>query len=279
MNRNHFLINKILKFNTPVLIVSPLDYLKNFTWEQMRYNSGRPLVEIAGQISDLMKKIDNDVKKQQDELTELRNQHAQLVKKDGNNFLNQDISEAIYSHEKLKVNEIFIEKASSAGSNMFQTLIAIVHRTKVDHFMANYELVIDWEVGSFDFSVIPKSAKYTGIEDKDGYQLWRIVVLKDRAQDYIKKSKERQLLFKAFDYNYEKYQEELKERTRLEHAMDLARNKLAQKSLFAFSELYIALIHLKVMRAFIDGVLRFGIPAMFAMAIVHPIKNQEKVVL
>ena len=85
----------------------------------MRYNSGRPLVEIAGQISDLMKKIDNDVKKQQDELTELRNQHAQLVKKDGNNFLNQDISEAIYSHEKLKVNEIFIEKASSAGSNMF----------------------------------------------------------------------------------------------------------------------------------------------------------------
>ena len=256
-----------------------MDYLKNFTWEQMRYNSGRPLVEIAGQISDLMKKIDNDVKKQQDELIELRNQHAQLVKKDGNNFLNQDISEAIYSHEKLKVNEIFIEKASSAGSNMFQTLIAIVHRTKVDHFMANYELVIDWEVGSFDFSVIPKSAKYTGIEDKDGYQLWRIVVLKDRAQDYIKKSKERQLLLKTFDYNYEKYQEELKERTRLEHAMDLARNKLAQKSLFAFSELYIALIHLKVMRAFIDGVLRFGIPAMFAMAIVHPIKNQEKVVL
>jgi hypothetical protein len=28
--------------------VPPLDYLKTFTWEQMRYNSGRPLVEIAG---------------------------------------------------------------------------------------------------------------------------------------------------------------------------------------------------------------------------------------
>jgi hypothetical protein len=137
-----------------------------------------------------MKKIDNDVKKQQDELTELRNQHAQLVKKDGNNFLTQDISEAIYSHEKLKVNEIFIEKANSsgAGSSMFQTLIAIVHRTKVDHFMANYELVIGWEVGSFDFSVIPRSAKYTGIEDKDGYQLWRIVVLKERTLEYIQKA-------------------------------------------------------------------------------------------
>ena len=84
---------------------------------------------------------------------------------------------------------------------------------------------------------------------------------------------------KIFDYNYEKYQEELKERTRLEHAIDLARNKLAQKSLYAFSELYIALIHLKVMRAFIDGVLRFGIPARFSIAIVQPMKNQEKIVL
>jgi V-type H+-transporting ATPase subunit C len=51
---------------------------------------------------------------------------------------------------------------------------------------------------------------------------------------------------------------------------------LAKKSAYAFSELYVALIHLKVMRAFIDGVLRFGIPARFAIAIVHPQKGQEK---
>jgi hypothetical protein len=48
--------------------------------------------------------------------------------------------------------------------------------------------VIGWEVGSFDFSVIPRSAKYTGIEDKDGYQLWRIVVLKERTLEYIQKA-------------------------------------------------------------------------------------------
>jgi hypothetical protein len=58
-----FQLKKKLVINK-ILIVTPLDYLRTFTWEQMRYNSGRPLVEIAGQISDLMKKIDNDVKKQ-----------------------------------------------------------------------------------------------------------------------------------------------------------------------------------------------------------------------
>jgi V-ATPase subunit C len=121
------------------LIVPPLKYLENFTWEQMKYNSGRPLVEIAGLITDHMKKIDNDIKKQQDLLTELRNQHAAVVKKEGNNFMTQDISEAIYSFEKLKPEEVFIEKATKSGqSEIFQTLIAIVHNTKTQHFKETY---------------------------------------------------------------------------------------------------------------------------------------------
>lgn len=228
-----------------------------------------------------MKKIDNDIKKQQDNLTELRNQHASIVRKEGNNFMTQDISEAIYSFEKLKPEEVFVERANkSSGSELFQTLIAIVHRTKIQHFRENYELVIPWEMGSKQFSIVPGSARYLGIEDKDGYQLWRVVVLKERADDYlVTASKTKGLVFRKFTYNQEKYQEELKERTKLEHAIDLAKNTLATKSCYAFSELYIALIHLKVMRAFIDGVLRFGIPARFALAIVHPQKGQEKALL
>ena len=38
-------------------------------------------------------------------------------------------------------------------------------------------------------------------------------------------------------------------------------------------------MHLKVMRAFIDGVLRFGIPPRFYIGIVKPNKGQEKTVL
>jgi V-type H+-transporting ATPase subunit C len=38
-------------------------------------------------------------------------------------------------------------------------------------------------------------------------------------------------------------------------------------------------MHLKVMRAFIDGVLRFGIPPRFYIGIVKPVKGLEKQVL
>jgi len=38
-------------------------------------------------------------------------------------------------------------------------------------------------------------------------------------------------------------------------------------------------MHLKVMRAFIDGVLRFGIPPRFYIGIVKPAKGYEKQVM
>lgn len=40
-----------------------------------------------------------------------------------------------------------------------------------------------------------------------------------------------------------------------------------------------ALMHLKVMRAYIDGVLRFGIPPKFFLGIIRPGKGKEKSIL
>lgn len=89
--------------------ITPFDYLKTFAWDQKKYNSSRTMVEIAGTISDQMKKIDSDLKKQQDEINELRNQHSALAKLDGNNFTTQDISKAIYTADNLNPRDIFIE--------------------------------------------------------------------------------------------------------------------------------------------------------------------------
>ena len=54
---------------------------------------------------------------------------------------------------------------------------------------------------------------------------------------------------------------------------------MSTRSYYAFSELFIALMHLKVMRAYIDGVLRFGIPPKFFLGIVRPGKGRDKQIL
>lgn len=102
---------------------------------------------------------------------------------------------------------------------------------------------------------------------------------REKAKEYCEKAKTHGLLIRQFDFNPEKFKEELKELTKIEHALQLANNKLTTKSFYAFSELYIALVHLKVMRVFIDGVLRFGIPITFAIAIIRPNPSQDKAIL
>ena len=255
----------------------PLKYIQNFKWESIKYSQGRSLPEIAGIITDKMKATDNDIKKVQDELTETRNQLNAIQKKEGDNYANFDVSDRIYKCEEIKrAEDYFVEKYKQ--TEMFADVIVIVNKTKVEVFKNTYEKIIPWTENSF--GAVPRSAKQLPIkEDKFGNQIWRIVVIKDKLNEYLNEGRKAGFILRPFTYNYDKYKQELEESTKLEDKVGLLTHTLYKKAQYAFSELFIALMHLKVMRAFIDGVLRFGIPPRFALAVVHPQKGMEKQVL
>lgn len=55
--------------------------------------------------------------------------------------------------------------------------------------------------------------------------------------------------------------------------------KLLKECKAFFGELFQALVHLKIMRVFIDGVLRYGIPPKFFLCFMKPEKNKDKKVM
>jgi hydrogenase maturation factor len=71
-----------------------------------------------------MKTIDSDIKKVQDELTEVKNNYSQLVKKDGNTLTTKDLSEVIYT-ANINPDNFFVERHNSS---FLTTIIAIVHK-------------------------------------------------------------------------------------------------------------------------------------------------------
>lgn len=185
--------------------IDVLDYIKNFKWDDNKYHRGRSLVEIAGLITERMKTIDSDIKKLQDEYTEARNNYNSVAKKEGTNFLTKDLNEVIYT-ANLNTDALFVEKHSS---EFLTTVIAIVHKTKVTQFQQQYEeLVAD--------AAVPRCAQYLQLEDKDGYQLWRIVVLSSKIDEYMAEGRRQGLTLKKFTYNYEKYKADQEEKTKLE---------------------------------------------------------------
>ena len=232
-------------------------------------------MEITGKINENMKNIDNDVKRVQDDLTEARNNLATLVKKEGSNFLTQDISEAIYTKPKFEPQTFFVELL---GSEAFATVVAIVPKGKLNQFLGAYEQLIKWNDRG-EFGAVPKSARPLDIEDKDGNQLWTVTVFAAKLKEYLDEGKKAGLVLRTFKYDIDAYKKELQLKTEYENKVNLLKNTLATKAMYGFSELLIALMHLKVMRAFIDGVLRFGIPPRFYLGLVQPVKGQEKAVL
>lgn len=126
-----------------------------------------------------MRTIDGDLKKVQDELTEAKNSYNAISKgKASESFLQKDLGEVIYN-STINPDAYFVEKHHSEN---FSTLIYICHKAKVQQFADVYEKIL--EEGA-----VPKSLRYMELMDKDGFQIFRIVVLANKMDNYINEAR------------------------------------------------------------------------------------------
>ena len=135
--------------------------------------------------------------------------------------------------------------------------------------MDNYEF---WPEGS----VVPGSACVYEKEDAEKNILIGVTLLSSAADEYVHKSRNAGFPARIIRYNAQKFREDQVNRGKIENAMKLIQKQLKERIIYCFSNTFSILMHLKVMRVFVDGVLRFGIPPQFYLGIVQPSKNKEK---
>ena len=127
--------------------------------------------------------------------------------------------------------------------------------------------------------VVPFSDGNLNISDADKNMLFSVVCMKDQANDYIKVLKKNGFPAQVFDCDPQGYLKELELKAKLEMELNTLNMKLLKESKAYFGELFQALMHLKIMRVFIDGVLRFGIPPKFFLCIMKPEKGRAKKIM
>ena len=126
---------------------------------------------------------------------------------------------------------------------------------------------------------VPMSAKYLEKHDADGNQLWRITCMKSEAVDYIRVMKRAGYPCQAFTFDAQKYIDEQNLIQELGVNLEAQNVRVLNMSFYNFAELFQALMHLKIMRTYIDGVLRFGIPPKFYLGIIHASARQDAKIL
>ena len=127
--------------------------------------------------------------------------------------------------------------------------------------------------------IVPTSGHDLEIGDKDGNIVYRYIVYKAQAEDAIKALRRKGYTSKVFSYDRAAWEKENEQRIVLKDQLDHKNKLLNETARSCFQQTFVALMHLKVVRAYIDGVLRFGIPPRFYMGIVIPKKGYERLVL
>lgn len=118
-----------------------------------------------------------------------------------------------------------------------------------------------------------------GISDRDNNHVYQSVVYKTQIDDVIKACRKAGVTARDFSYNRAEWEEEKKELTTLKEQCENKRKLLNQQSTDVFQECFTALMHLKVIRAFIEGTLRFGVSKNFFIGLVWPRKGSDRTIL
>ena len=119
----------------------------------------------------------------------------------------------------------------------------------------------------------------TGLTDQEGNTVYCTIVHKPQIEDVVKACRKSNVVAKPFDYDKEAWEREKVELATLKESYDNKRKRLNQVSTDIFQDCMVALMHLKVIRAFIEGVLRFGIEKVFMIGLVCPRKGYDKIIL
>lgn len=104
-------------------------YIKEFKWDNMKFQTKRPLNELALTIQKQMLQKDEAIRKHMEEYTLIKNKISNLSKKDQGNLTVRDYTDDIYN--KNVPAEVFVE---SHNSEMFSNVLVVISDEKVTGF-------------------------------------------------------------------------------------------------------------------------------------------------
>lgn len=116
--------------------------------------------------------------------------------------------------------------------------------------------------------VVPRSS--SKIASDDEYTLYSVTIFKKVKDEFIHKCRENKFLAREFNFDDSALEQQ---NTDLDHAAAEEKElwtDLLRLSRTNFSEAYQVLVHFKVVRLFVESVLRYGLPAEYSALIIRP---------
>ncbi|KAL9939601.1 hypothetical protein V8E36_001418 [Tilletia maclaganii] len=231
------------------------EYMLDWAWNTRKYRVDRSLGEIIEAIAREVTSIDNVMKQKLNNYNIAKGQLQQLQRRQAGNLSSRSLADVVHKED-------FVD----SGSEYLETLLVAVPQNLIKDWQTKYERLTSM--------VVPRSSRK--IAQDSEFALFNVTVFKKVKEEFISKSRENKFQVREFSWDddiVEKQRDELEQASSAEKELWTELLRLSRTN---FSEAYQALAHLKVIRAFVESVLRFGLPADYFGVSVKPNPKKTK---
>ncbi|OQR81600.1 H - or Na -translocating F-type, V-type and A-type ATPase (F-ATPase) Superfamily [Thraustotheca clavata] len=269
-------------------------YLSHFSWDEAKHPHRRPLSEIVSIIQTSIGKIEDELKQLSTRYTEKKQQLALYQKKKGGNLLVANLADVL-TPDVVKASDF-------VNTEYLQTLVVVVPKSQEEAWLNEYEKIGE-DIAEYGpkksrgtvkgSPVVPGSSRKL-FEEGDS-TLYTVTILKGQYQsgtydndgnfeagtllDYVEKFKHaaREKRFQARDFTYDPTAHATNETMIAELEVEVNRlyTGLLRWCKAHFGETFIAWMHVKAVRTFVEAVLRYGLPVNF-VAILYRLKSGKE---
>lgn len=229
-------------------------YLTRFQWDLSKYPIKQSLKALHDIINKHLGQIDTDLKTKHSAYSSLKGTLQSMERKQTGSLLVRNLGDLVRK-------EHFV-----LGSEYLTTLLVVVPRNLYKDWELQYEKLTDM--------IVPRSSvKVT--EDQD-HGLFTVTVFNKVVDEFKQHARENKFIVRDFSYNEDEIKAGKTEMEKLESDKKRQFQVLLRWLKVNFSEAFIAWIHVKALRLFVESVLRYGLPVNFLAVLIQPNKRSIK---
>lgn len=230
-------------------------FVKSFKWNTGKYRiENKTIKELMESVVSDVTSIDQAMKSKMSNYAQLKSTMQNIQRKQSGNLAVKSLIDIVHKEDMV------------LDSEYMQTLFVAIPKNLVQSWLNSYETLSEL--------VVPRSSKF--IAEDEEYELWSVTVFKKKLEEFSNSAREKKFIVREFVWDAVAIAKEKKQVAEIASSEREHWTVLLRLTKTNFGEVYTCYFHLKVLRVFIESILRYGLPADYQTMVVKARPKQEK---
>ncbi|PWA02229.1 hypothetical protein BB558_001628 [Smittium angustum] len=242
------------------------EYIKKFSWDISKYQAGKGVSEILEKISEASSvyflgdngSIQETLKSKMKHYNSIKSSVNSITKKNAGNLSKKPLDGVVQKEHCIE------------GSEFLKTVFVAVPVNQEREWYNCYETLCQM--------VVPRSTKK--IAGDSEYLLFSVVIFNRVVGDFTTAAREKKFVVREYEFSEKEEEGEDMAAKIREEQETLARQQrymeLLEWAQTSFSDVFSAWVHIKVVRVFVESVLRYGLPPDFVCGVLEVAPKIQK---